>query len=68
MAKIEQPKIRKANNGAPLRSLDGAIEMYQRGMNISQIARALGYVQTPNGSLSGTERISRFLKAAGVKK
>jgi hypothetical protein len=68
MAETEQPKIRRANNGAPLRSLDGAVEMYHRGMNITQIALALGYVRTWNGSIGGCARISRYLEAAGVKK
>jgi hypothetical protein len=62
-----EPTIRRANNGAPLRSLDGAVEMYLRGMNITQIALALGYSQR-SGSTSGCERISRYLEAAGVRK
>jgi hypothetical protein len=63
-----QPKIGRANNGAPLRSLDGAVAMYQRGMNIRQIALALGYVRTAQGTPGGTDRIARLLEAAGLRK
>lgn len=64
-----KPKIRRANNGAPLRPLDGAAEMYQSGMKIAQIARALGYATRANGkTTAGCKRIRRFLEAAGVRK
>jgi len=68
MTDTTEPKIRRANNGAPVRSLDGAVEMYLRGMNITQIALALGYGRHGNQSPGGYTRISRFLRKVGVKK
>ena len=69
MTDTAEPKIRRANNGAPLRPLDGAVAMYRRGMPITQIARALGYgAQASGKTTAGCKRIRRFLEAAGVKK
>jgi hypothetical protein len=67
-SEVQEVKVRRANNGAPLRSLDGAIQMYQSGMKIAQIAHALGYATRANGkTVAGTKRIARFLEAAGVR-
>jgi hypothetical protein len=43
------------------RSLDGAVEMYARGMNVNGIAIALGFAKS-----SGRHRIAQHLRDAGV--
>jgi len=67
----EQPSVRKTCNGSPVRSLDGAVEMYKRGMPITSIALALGFrsgTRVNEPTANGCKRIRRFLEAAGVKK
>ena len=64
-------EIRLSCIGFPVRSLDGAIEMYQRGMNARAIAIALGFESTSRPgdvTANGMQRVSRLLEAAGLRK
>ena len=70
MTETEQPRVRRTCTGAPVRSLEGALQMYQRGMTRSAIAMALGFVSGDHRSptANGMERVTRLLEAAGVLK